>query len=169
MENINHSRYAIFTKLICIGKSMRTHCHKAIEEDGFSLNETDVLLSLASGNSTVKEISLWSSITKGNASTAIDSLKRKGLVSTKVSESDRRSVRVTLEEKATSVLERLKAAEEEFFSNFMVELPSDDVRFADKIFALMQKISLPSFLERITKKEDKHEKIKTRLHKNQKS
>lgn len=158
MENTVLSRYAIFTKMISIGKSMRLHCHKAIEEDGFSLNETDVLLSLACGNSTVKEISAWSNITKGNISTAIDSLKKKGLVTSKTSQSDRRSTKITLEKKTEAILEKLKKAEDEYFNNFMFALPSDEATLVDRIFGFMQKLSLPTFLEKLSKKDSQHEK-----------
>ena len=158
MENTVLSRYAIFTKMISIGKSMRLHCHKAIEDDGFSLNETDVLLSLACGNCTVKEISAWSNIKKGNISTAIDSLKKKGFVTAKTSSKDRRSTKIILEKKADAILEKLKNAEDEYFKSFMVALPSDDASLVDRIFGFMQKLSLPAFFEKLSKKEDRHEK-----------
>ena len=158
MENSILNRYALFTKMISIGKSMRLHCHKAIEADGFSLNETDVLLSLACGNCTVKEISAWANMTKGNISTAIDSLKKKGFVTTKTSSVDRRSTKITLEKKAEAVLEKLKNAESEYFERFMVALPNDDSALVNRIFGFMQKLSLPSFLEKLSKKDSEHEK-----------
>ena len=84
--------YEVFTKLMSLGKSMRTHCHRAIEADGFTLNETDVLLALTASpeNNTVGAISESSNISKGNISQAVESLKQKGYLVTEQSSDDRR-------------------------------------------------------------------------------
>ena len=105
--------YEVFTKLMSLGKSMRTHCHRAIEADGFTLNETDVLLALTASpeNNTVGAISESSNISKGNISQAVESLKQKGYLVTEQSSDDRRYVAVRLTEAADPVIEKLKAAE----------------------------------------------------------
>ncbi len=156
MAKLNFHPYEFFTKLMSLGKSMRSHCHKAVERDGFTLNETDVLLAIISAedNNTVKAISESSNISKGNISLAVESLKQKGYISTKTSSRDRRSVTIELTDKAEAVAEKLKKAEDEYFSKFMVELPGGDASMMSRIFELMQKFSLTSFFNKLSKKDN---------------
>jgi DNA-binding MarR family transcriptional regulator len=151
--------YEIFTKLMSLGKSMRTHCHNAIEDDGFSLNETDVLLTLLSDPSknTVKAISESSNISKGNISQAVELLRQKGYLEAEVSREDRRSVVLCLTDKAQPIIEKLQSAEEEYFSKFMVTLPQKEASLVTRIFNTLQTFSLSAFLNKLKKKEDKHE------------
>ena len=116
MAKLNFHPYEIFTKMMSLGKSMRSHCHKAIENDGFSMNETDVLLAIISAddNNTVKTISESANISKGNISQAVESLKQKGYITTKTSNTDRRSITIELTEKADPIAEKLQNAEEEY-------------------------------------------------------
>ena len=156
MGKLNFRPYEIFTKLMSLGKSMRSHCHKAIEDYGFTMNETDVLLAIISAddNNTVKSISESSNISKGNISQAVESLRQKGYITTKTSSLDRRSVKIELTEKAAPVAEKLKHAEEEYFSRFMVELPKNEASLISRIFDSMQNFSLKSFLNKLSKKDN---------------
>lgn len=146
-----------------IGKSMRVHCHRAIEADGFTLNETDVLLALAASpeNNTVGAISESSNISKGNISQAVESLKRKGYLVTEQSSHDRRYFAVRLTPAADPVIARLRAAEEEYFSGFMGALPSSEASLVTRIFDVVQKFSPTAFLNKLSgrgKGKDAHDK-----------
>lgn len=147
--------YEVFTKLMSLGKSMRTHCHRAIEADGFTLNETDVLLALTASpeNNTVGAISESSNISKGNISQAVESLKQKGYLVTEQSSDDRRYVAVRLTGAADPVIEKLKAAEDEYFAGFMGALPStEEASLVTRIFDAVQRFSPTAFLGKLSGK-----------------
>ena len=146
--------YEVFTKLMTLGKSMRSHCHRAIEKDGFTLNETDVLLALTATpeNNTVKAISESSNISKGNISQAVESLKQKGYLITEQSSDDRRFVSVKLTEAAEPVIQKLKEAEDEYFSGFMGALPSGEAPLVARIFDAAQKFSPAAFINKLSGK-----------------
>lgn len=153
------SPYEIFTKLMSLGKSLRSHCHRAIESDGFTMNETDVLLALLSAddNNTVKAISESSTISKGNISQAVESLKKKGYITTETSSEDRRSVTIALTEKAAPVVEKLQDAEEDYFNKFMVTLSKGEASLVTRIFSALQNFSIKNFLNKLSKKEHGYE------------
>lgn len=159
MAKSKFSLYEIFTKLMSLGKSMRAHCHRAIESDGFTMNETDVLLALLSAddNNTVKAISESSTISKGNISQAVESLKQKGYITTETSSEDRRSLTITLTEKAAPVVEKLQNAEEDYFNKFMVTLSKGEASLVTRIFSALQNFSIKNFLNKLSKKEHGHE------------
>ena len=152
--------YEIFAKFMSLGKSMRFHCHRAVMEDGFSLNETDVLLSLAAApeNNTVKAISEAAGISKGNISTAVETLRKKGYVSVNVDAADRRLLTVELTEKAAPVLEKLAAAEEEYFSGFMRSIDRDHISLLNRVFSSIQQFSPAAFLKKLSGKDNDNEK-----------
>ncbi|MBQ4598287.1 MAG: winged helix-turn-helix transcriptional regulator [Clostridia bacterium] len=159
MAKSKFSPYEIFTKLMSLGKSMRSHCHRAIESDGFTMNETDVLLALLSAddNNTVKAISESSTISKGNISQAVESLKKKGYITTETSSEDRRSVTITLTDKAAPVVEKLQNAEEDYFNQFMVTLSKGEASLVKRIFSALQNFSIKNFLNKLSKKEHDYE------------
>ena len=159
MAKSKFSLYEIFTKLMSLGKSMRSHCHRAIESDGFTMNETDVLLALLSAddNNTVKAISESSTISKGNISQAVESLKKKGYITTETSSEDRRSVTITLTDKAAPVVEKLQNAEEDYFNQFMVTLSKGEASLVKRIFSALQNFSIKNFLNKLSKKEHDYE------------
>ena len=159
MAKSKFSLYEIFTKLMSLGKSMRSHCHRAIESDGFTMNETDVLLALLSAddNNTVKAISESSTISKGNISQAVESLKKKGYITTETSSEDRRSVTIALTEKAAPVVEKLQDAEEDYFNKFMVTLSKGEASLVTRIFSALQNFSIKNFLNKLSKKEHGYE------------
>lgn len=159
MAKSKFSPYEIFTKLMSLGKSLRSHCHHAIESDGFTMNETDVLLALLSAddNNTVKAISESSTISKGNISQAVESLKKKGYITTETSSEDRRSVTITLTDKAAPVVKKLQNAEEDYFHKFMVTLSKGEASLVTRIFSALQNFSIKNFLNKLSKKEHTHE------------
>lgn len=159
MSKSKFSPYEIFTKLMSLGKSMRSHCHHAIEADGFTMNETDVLLALLSGdeNNTVKAISESSTISKGNISQAVESLKQKGYIATEISSEDRRSVTISLTDKAAPIAKKLQNAEEDYFNNFMVTLSKGEASLVKRIFGALQNFSIKNFLNKLSKKERGYE------------
>ncbi len=159
MAKSKFSPYEIFTKLMSLGKSMRSHCHRSIESDGFSMNETDVLLALLSAedNNTVKAISESSTISKGNISQAVESLKQKGYITTETSSEDRRSVTIHLTDKAAPVVKKLQSAEEDYFQKFMVTLSKGEASLVTRIFGVLQNFSIKNFLSKLSKKEHGYE------------
>ena len=98
-------------------------------------------------------ISEASNISKGNISQAVESLKQKGYLVTEQSSDDRRYVAVRLTAAADPVIEKLKAAEDEYFAGFMGALPSsEEASLVTRIFDAAQKFSPAAFLGKLSGK-----------------
>lgn len=111
--------YWIFSKMNDISKYFRSYCYRAVGDLGLSLNEIDVLVSLNSdpARNSVKAISENSHMTKGSISQAVESLRRKHLLDVQVNETDRRAVRIHLNESAMPIINRLRDASARFIGS----------------------------------------------------
>ena len=106
-----------FTKMVDICKYFRAYCYHSVVEQGFSRNEIDVLISLKQypEKNTVKGISETVHLSKGMISQAVESLRKKQMVTVNQDERDRRLVLIHLSTVAQPVLEKLK----ESYAGFM--------------------------------------------------
>ena len=105
-----------FTEMVDVSKFFRTYCYRSVVEQGFSLNEIDVLISLKQHpeRNTVKGISETMHLSKGIISQAVESLRKKKMITVNQSEQDRRSVLIHLSQMSQPVLEKLKESSSNF-------------------------------------------------------
>ena len=122
--------YWAFNKLMDVSKYFRAYCYQSVVDLGFSLNEIDVLMSLTSHpeKNTVKGISETVHLSKGMISQAVESLRKKKLVTVDHDEKDRRSVLVTLSSVAIPALERLKEASSAFMQKIVSGIPYEQLQ-----------------------------------------
>ena len=119
-----------FFKLMDLSKYFRAYCYKPVLELGFSLNEIDVMLSLTKhpDRNTVKGISETMHLSRGMISQAVESLRRKELVTVDHDKKDRRSVLITLSAPATPILDTLKEASMAFVQKIINGVEQDQLQ-----------------------------------------
>lgn len=122
--------YWTFTQLMDVSKYFRTYCYKSVETLGFSLNEIDVLMALTQNpeKNTVKGISETVHLSKGMISQAVESLRKKELVTVIPDEKDRRLVLVSISNMAIPTLEKLKAASASFVQKIISGIPYEQLQ-----------------------------------------
>lgn len=105
-----------FNEMVDVSKFFRAYCYRSVVEQGFSLNEIDVLVSLKQHpeKNTVKGISETMHLSKGMISQAVESLRKKKMVTVNQSKQDRRSVLIHLSQIAHPVLDKLKESSANF-------------------------------------------------------
>jgi len=119
-----------FFKLMDLSKYFRAYCYKPVVDLGFSLNEIDVMLSLTKhpDRNTVKGISETVHLSRGMISQAVESLRKKKLVTVDHDKKDRRSVLITLSELATPILDTIKDASTSFVQSIINGVPQDQLQ-----------------------------------------
>lgn len=119
-----------FFKLMDLSKYFRAYCYKPVVDLGFSLNEIDVMLSLTKhpDRNTVKGISETMHLSRGMISQAVESLRKKKLVTVDHDKKDRRSVLITLSELATPILDTIKDASMSFVQSIINGVPQDQLQ-----------------------------------------
>ncbi len=144
-ENVWHA----LTQMLDVGKFFRTYCYRSVVEFGFSINEFDVMMALRQHpeKNTVKGISETAHLSKGIISQAVESLRKKQIVSVRQDEKDRRSLLITLENMAQPVLEKMKEAAADFAKMIMSGIPteqlSDIFGIVTQVYSNKEKLSLP--------------------------
>ncbi len=137
------------TQMLDVGKFFRTYCYRAVVDLGFSINEVDVLMALKQHpeKNTVKGISETAHLSKGIISQAVESLRKKKLVTVLPDEKDRRSVLITLNSLAQPVLDKMREASNTFAKRIMSGIPTD--RFEDimsivtQVYSNKEKLKAP--------------------------
>jgi len=130
-ESVNPENvYWALNTMVDIGKYFRMYCYRSVVDLGFSLNEIDVLMSLKEHpeRNTVKGISETVHLSKGMISQAVESLRRKKLITVGTDEHDRRSFQISLDGKAQPVLERLREAYAAFVQKIVSGIPLEQWR-----------------------------------------
>lgn len=125
----------IFRQVMDVSKYFRTYCYHSVTELGFSLNEIDVLVSLRQHpeRNTVRGISETVHLSKGMISQAVESLRRKQLVTVMPDENDRRSVLITLSNLAQPTLEKLRDASVSFVRKIVNGIPRELLNEVDQV------------------------------------
>lgn len=118
------------TQLLDVGKFFRTYCYRPALDLGFSSNEIDVLLSLKvhPEKNTVKEISETVHLSKGMISQAVESLRKKQLVTVDHNEKDRRSVLIELSSIAQPLAERIRETCIAFAESILNGIPDEQLQ-----------------------------------------
>ena len=121
-----------FTKMVDLCKYFRAYCYHSVVEQGFSRNEIDVLISLKQHpeKNTVKGISETMHLSKGMISQAVESLRKKQMVTVNQDERDRRSVLIHLSAVAQPVLEKLKESYAAFLQRIANGVSREQLRAA---------------------------------------
>ena len=131
----NDDLFWAFTKMVDISKFFRAYCYRSVVEQGFSLNEIDVLVSLRRHpeRNTVKGISETMHLSKGMISQAVESLRKKKMVTVNTDEHDRRSVLIHLSTMAHPVLEKLWEASNGFVQRIVSGIPMEQLGEIPKV------------------------------------
>ena len=118
------------TQVLDIGKFFRTHCYRPALDLGFSSNEIDVILSLKvhPEKNTVKAISETVHLSKGMISQAVESLRKKDLVTVDHDEKDRRSVLISLSNIAQPLAEKIRLACVTFAETVLSGIPDEQLQ-----------------------------------------
>lgn len=118
------------TQLLDVGKFFRTYCYRPALELGFSSNEIDVLLSLKvhPEKNTVKAISETVHLSKGMISQAVESLRKKQLVTVDHNEQDRRSVLIALSGIAQPLAEKIRETCVSFAEAILSGIPDEQLQ-----------------------------------------
>lgn len=119
-----------FNEMLDVSKFFRSYCYGSVIEQGFSLNEIDVLVSLKQHpeKNTVKGISETMHLSKGMISQAVESLRKKKMVTVNQSKQDRRSVLIHLCQVAQPVLENLKKSSADFVDRIVSGIPTEQLQ-----------------------------------------
>lgn len=119
-----------FNEMVDVSKFFRAYCYRSLVEQGFSLNEIDVLMSLKQHpeKNTVKGISETMHLSKGMISQAVESLRKKKMVTVNQSDKDRRSVLIYLNRMAQPVLEKLKESSANFVERIVSGLSAEQLQ-----------------------------------------
>jgi len=119
-----------FNEMIDVSKFFRAYCYRSVVEQGFSLNEIDVLISLKQHpeKNTVKGISETMHLSKGMISQAVESLRKKKMVTVNQSKEDRRSVLIHLSHISQPVLDKVKEASASFVDRIVSGVSSEQLK-----------------------------------------
>lgn len=122
-----------------VGKFFRAYCYREVLEQGYTVNEIDVLLSLRQypDKNTVKGISETMHLSKGMISQAVESLRKKQLVRVDHNEHDRRSVKIHLNQVAHPVLKSLKESSVSFMEHLSQGIPHEQLSQISQTLAQM--------------------------------
>ena len=117
------------TQVLDVGKFFRSYCYRPALDLGFSSNEVDVLLSLKihPEKNTVKALSETVHLSKGMISQAVESLRKKELVTVNHNEKDRRSVLITLSSIAHPLAEKIRVTCVSFAETVLSGIPDEQL------------------------------------------
>lgn len=115
----------LYTKLIA----------RASKDFDLTQNECDVLLFIHNNPTfnTATDIVNNRLIAKSNVSTAVESLKKRGLLSTQADSCNRRIVRIFLLPESKLVLKKLTKAQKDFENIFTRDISKEDIEFFIKL------------------------------------
>ncbi len=118
-----------------VSKFFRAYCYRSVVEQGFTINEIDVLLSLNQHpeKNTVKGISENMHLSKGMISQAVESLRQKKMVTVDPNAKDRRSVFIHLSQMAHPVIEKVKESSASFVERISSGIPEEQLFEISKI------------------------------------
>ncbi len=144
-ENVWHA----LTQMLDVGKFFRTYCYRAVVDLGFTISEMDVLMSLKQHpeRNTVKGISETVHLSKGIISQAVESLRRKKVITVHHDENDRRSLLIALTSMAQPVLDKMREASVNFADKIVSGIPTDRLPeifdIVTRVYSNKQKLITP--------------------------
>lgn len=126
--------------LIAFRHKMTTLLLNEAKDSKLSLSHFEILMHLAhKGEVTMKDIATWLNITPPSASTLIDVLVKKNLVTRVQSDNDRRTVHVTIKKEAYKLINEIHKKKMSIFKKILTKLSEEDkkdlVRILNKCIA----------------------------------
>lgn len=136
LTKLNESFLIAASKLI---KEYRKISSKAIEEYGFTPGEIDVLMFLFNNAplDTAKDISKYKGISKALVCRSVDSLTKRGLISTVVDKKDRRIIHLVLNEYASPIIDKLQRSKDLFSTKLIKGINDEDLKVFTKVLNIM--------------------------------
>lgn len=130
----------LFIQLTQVLKEYRKISFQAVEEYGFTPSEIDVLMFLFNNAplDTAKNISKYRGISKTLVSRSVDSLIKRGLLSTSVDAQDRRIIHLTLNKNAADIVEKLQISKDFFIRKVTEGIDKEDIDIFMKVILEMQ-------------------------------
>lgn len=125
------SSESFFTVLLKFIKEYRKISFRSVEEYGLTPSEIDVLMFLLNNApqlDTAKDISQYKGISKALVCRSVDSLSKRGLISSEVDKYDRRIVHLALSDAASEIVQRLKMSKELFSSRVTEGINEEDMK-----------------------------------------
>lgn len=120
-------------------KEYRKISSKAIEEYGFTPGEIDVLMFLFNNAplDTAKDISKYKGISKALVCRSVDSLTKRGLISTVVDKKDRRIIHLVLNENSSPIIDKLQRSKDLFSTKLIKGINDEDLKVFTKVLNIM--------------------------------
>lgn len=130
-----------FAKII---KKDRQACMQSVEEYSLAPNEIDVLVYLSNNPSfnTAKDICKYRGISKSLVCHSVETLCKRGYLTIKEDEKDRRILRLTLSESSAPIIAKLKKARREFQATLYEGLSKEELKMFQSVLEKMIKNAL---------------------------
>lgn len=135
-SQVEESLFIIMSKFI---KEYRKISFKSVEGYGLTPSEIDILMFLFNNApfDTAKDISRYRGISKALVCRSVESLSKRGLISTVVDEKDRRIIHLLLNENAWEIVDKLKISKNIFMDKILEGIKEEDVKIFIKVFNSM--------------------------------
>lgn len=140
MSEAKNSSESFFNALSKFIKEYRKISFKALDEYELTPSEIDVLMFLLNNApelDTAKDISQYKGISKALVCRSVDSLSKKGLLSSVVDKSDRRIVHLALSDDASEIVYKLKKSKEIFGDMVMEGVNEEDIKIFMRVINTM--------------------------------
>ena len=120
-------------------KEYRKTSFKSIEAYGLTPSEIDVLMFLLNNTplDTAKDICKYKGISKALVCRSVDSLSKRGLISTAVDDKDRRIIHLVLNDNAREIVDKLKVSKNIFINKILEGIKEEDMKIFMKAVNIM--------------------------------
>jgi DNA-binding MarR family transcriptional regulator len=120
-------------------KEYRKTSFKSIEGYGLTPSEIDVLMFLLNNAplDTAKDICKYKGISKALVCRSVDSLSKRGLISTEVDDKDRRIIHLVLNDNAREIVDKLKVSKNIFINKILEGIKEEDMKIFMKAVNIM--------------------------------
>ena len=140
--NHNYNNVLGENYLVCSSKLQRVYmqiCTNAVKDYSFTSCEIAILLFLDNNKplDTAKDITEYRGISKGLVCKNVDSLINKGYLNSKVDETDKRYIHLSITEKADDILQKLRTARKSFFSQLFNNVSDEEIALLKSVPSIM--------------------------------
>lgn len=135
-NQVEESMLVIMSKFL---KEYRKITFKSVEGYGLTPSEIDILMFLFNNAplDTAKDISRYKGISKALVCRSVESLSKRGLISTVTDEKDRRIIHLALNENAWEIVDKLKISKNIFINKILEGIKEEDIKVFIKVFEVM--------------------------------
>lgn len=135
-EGNSESLFIALSKFI---KVYRKITFKSVEGYGLTPSEIDILMFLFNNAplDTAKDISKYKGISKALVCRSVDSLSKRGLITTVVDKEDRRIIHLALNDNASEIVDKLKMSKDIFSNKIVVGIKEEDMKVFTKVINSM--------------------------------